>query len=169
MSVVHVEKQAKNPRSDPFQPYELGEYKEEMTKSLRLRTIRRDALSVTYGIAKRIVKESGVKTKEEYWKLCDRDVRLSKDPEETFGKSFLGWVDYLNALDPSETYYTLQECVEKVAEWCKYHNGAQPSQIMEDVCKADRRFPPCGLWIDYYKIKNIDEIIKISAPKKLRL
>jgi superfamily II DNA or RNA helicase len=151
----------------------FGEYDEELTEKLRLCTIKRSMLGVTYREARRIVKESGVKTKEEYAMLCENDVRLSPDPEEVYGKAFLGWVDYLCALDESIQYYTLSECRQKVNEWCILHpSQTYPSKIMEELNKIDNRFPPNGLWADYYKVSSVDDIvpvkISLTPQRKLR-
>jgi superfamily II DNA or RNA helicase len=154
---------------------DLGEYDEDLTNKLKIRTIQRSALGTSYREAKRIVKETGIKTKEEYTELCKKDIRLTEEPEEVYGKAFLGWLDYLGLMDMSKKYYTLMECCEKVQEWfekwCKNNKKVTPpTRVMEELCKIDDRFPPVGLWVDYYKVNNISDIIKTnSAPvKKLK-
>jgi len=45
-------------------------------------------------------------------------------------------------------------------------SGVNLSVVCNKLCQLDNNFPPNGLWTEYYKIKNINEIIKISLKKK---
>ena len=42
------------------------------------------------------------------------------------------------------------------------------SLVCQELCKLDKRFPPNGLWVEYYKVKELNEIIKISSVAKKR-
>ena len=63
---------------------EFGEYVDEFTQKLRLKTIKRIALATTYKKAIKIIDDKNVKSKESYYALCERDNRLSKEPEITY-------------------------------------------------------------------------------------
>jgi hypothetical protein len=59
---------------------EFGEYDDELTQKLRLKTIKRTALATTYEKAIKIIADKNIKSKDSYYELCERDNRLSKEP-----------------------------------------------------------------------------------------
>ena len=63
---------------------EFWEYDDELTQKIKLKTIKRTALSTTYEKAIKIIADKNVKSKECYYELCERDNRLSKEPEIAF-------------------------------------------------------------------------------------
>ena len=89
---------------------EFGEYDEELTKKLRLKTIKRTALAITYEKARKIVAEKNIKSKESYYELCEKDNRLSKEPEIIFKAKFTNWIDYLSI---ERIYYDFETCKKK--------------------------------------------------------
>lgn len=146
----------------------FGEYNEEITKQIKIRTIPRYALDTTYEKAKKIISEKNIKirNKEDYNIACDKDIRLPKDPEERFKGKF-DWIDYLGI---SNKHYDFNVCVEminkyidKYSELKNYH--FELSKICKKLCEIDENFPPFGLWVEYYKIKDLQEIIKIKNSK----
>lgn len=146
----------------------LIEYNNELTEKLKLKTIKRAALGITYEEARRIILEKEIKTKESYNKLCDKDYRLSKEPEIIFKKEFTNWIEYFSI---KRIYYDLETCKEKVKEYLLSNpkiknNDLNLSKICNKLCNIDKLFPPNGLWIEYYNIKNLEDIIIINNKKK---
>ena len=40
------------------------------------------------------------------------------------------------------------------------------SNVVEELCKKDNLFPPNGLWVEYYNVKDLQDIITITNTKK---
>jgi hypothetical protein len=40
------------------------------------------------------------------------------------------------------------------------------SIVCKELCKLDNNFPPNGLWVEYYNIKDLRDIIIIVNKKK---
>jgi superfamily II DNA or RNA helicase len=143
-------------------------YNEKLTEMLKLKITKRSSLNITYERAKKIIAEKNIKSKESYYQLCDKDNRLSKDPEIVFKGKFINWIDYLSI---KRKYYDLDTCKNKVNEYLflnpnikkKYLNL---SDISYELCKIDELFPPNGLWVEYYNVKDLKHIIKITNNKK---
>jgi hypothetical protein len=38
--------------------------------------------------------------------------------------------------------------------------------VMRELCKIDVLFPPVGLWVEYYNVKDLRDIITIIINKK---
>ena len=147
---------------------EFGFYDDELTKKLRLKSIPRYSLDISYDKAKLINQHKlQEKSKEAYFKLCTVDIRLPENPEERFKGQF-DWIDYLNI---ERIYYDLDTCIEKVNHYLNLYQDLKNYYLnLSVVCyklyEIDNSFPPSGLWIDYYKVKSISDIIKISLKKK---
>lgn len=146
---------------------ELGEYDEALTHNLRLKTMARFAM-ITYDKARRIVAPYVIKSKAEYYDLCNRDNRLPREPDVTFGTSFINWIDYLSI---DQRFYDLAQCKDKIA----YYMGLYPdmrnitlklSKIVDMLCELDPLFPSSDLWLEYYNVKNLQEIITLTPKKK---
>jgi hypothetical protein len=146
-------------------------YDEELTQSLRLKTIPRHALDITYEKARKIIKEKNIKinSKELYYELCFKDIRLPSKPDEKFKGQF-DWIDYLGI---ERIYYEIDECKEMIDIYLKENPEIKKhylnlSLVCQELCKLDKSFPPNSLWVEYYKIKELNEIIKISSVAKKR-
>lgn len=149
---------------------EFGEYDDELTQKLRLKTIKRTALATTYEKARKIIADKNIKNKEEYFELCERDNRLSKEPEIVFKGQFTNWIEYLSI---ERVYYDLETCKNKVGEYLllypeikKYYLDL--SIVCKELCELDNNFPPIGLWVEYYNVKDLRDIIIITNKKKKR-
>jgi superfamily II DNA or RNA helicase len=147
--------------------YEFGDYDDEITKTLRLKTIKRTALATTYEKARKIIVEKNIKNKQEYYNLCEIDNRLSKEPELVFKGQFTNWIEYLSI---ERTYYDLQTCKNKVSEYLLLYpeikaNYLNLSIVVNNLCKLDALFPPDGLWVEYYNVKDLKDIINIINKK----
>jgi superfamily II DNA or RNA helicase len=147
---------------------EFGEYEDELTQKLKLKTIKRTALSTTYEKARKIIADKNIKSKESYYELCERDNRLSKEPEIAFKGQFTNWIEYLSI---ERVYYDLDTCKNKVGEYLllrpeikKYYLDL--SVVSNELCKIDALFPPNGLWVEYYNVKDLRDIITIINKKK---
>lgn len=147
---------------------EFGEYDDELTQKLRLKTIKRTTLITTYEKAKKIIVDNNIKSKESYYELCERDNRLSKEPEIIFKGQFINWIEYLSI---DRLYYDLETCKNKVGEYLLLYPEIKKhyldlSIISNELCKMDELFPPNGLWVEYYNVNNLRDIITITNNKK---
>jgi len=168
VSKIRVEKQKPKIKNEKGVIHEFGEYNDKLTRNLRLETIERSTFTISYKKAKEIISNQNIKTKENYYNLCDKDSKLSKEPEILFKKRFVNWIEYLNI---KRIYYDSETCKKKVNEYLliypemkKHHFNL--SIISDELCKIDTSFPPSGLWIEYYSIKHLKDIIKITGRKK---
>ncbi len=146
---------------------DFGEYDDELTKTLRLKTIKRTALATTYEKARKIIADKNIKSKELYYKLCEIDNRLSKEPEIVFKGQFTNWIEYLSI---ERVYYDLQTCKNKVSEYLLLYPEIKAdylnlSTVVNKLCKLDILFPPDGLWVEYYNVKDLKDIIDIINKK----
>lgn len=172
VKVCHMVIEKHGPKSNDKERVKMvegfGEYDEELTKKLRLKTTKRTSMAITYEKARKIIAGKNIKTKEEYYELCDKDNRLSKEPDEIFQGQFTNWIDYLSI---ERVYYDLETCKSKVREYLmsnpdikKHHLNL--SLVVAELCKINEMFPPNGLWVEYYDVKGLGEIIKIDGNKK---
>jgi len=148
--------------------YSEYDYDDELTKQLRLKTINRIALNITYEKARKIIADKNIKDKKTYYELCNKDSRLSLNPEELFKSKFKNWIDYLSI---DRIYYDLETCKNKVNAYLSLYPGIKKnylelSIICDELCKLDPLFPPFGLWVDYYNVNELCDIIIISNKKK---
>ena len=167
---IDIEKSGPNPNPIPkpkFEIDEFGEYDDELTQKLRLKTINRTALGTTYEKARKIISEKSVRSKKAYYELCDRDIRLSKEPEVLYKEKFTNWVDYLSI---PRVYYDFEICKKKVTEYLIIfpelkRNNMDFAFLCNELCKMDPMFPASDLWVDYYPVKNIGELIFFPKRK----
>ena len=166
---IEIEKQKhKKKKKEREMVDNFGDYDEELTTKLRLKTIKRIALSTTYEKARKIIVSKNIKNKEEYFELCERDNRLSKEPEIAFKGQFTNWIEYLSI---ERIYYDLETCIEKVNELLILHNEIKNhnldlSIVCKELCKIDSSFPPNDLWVEYYNVKDLRDLITITNKKK---
>jgi predicted helicase len=151
---------------------DLGEYNDELTKSLRLLSTPRYALDITFEKARKIISDKNINftSKNMYYELCEKDIRLPIDPEDRFRGNF-NWIYYLSI---PRIYYELDECIIKCKDYINKNPEIKKDHLDLDIinknlCESDKKFPPYGLWVEYYKVKDLSEIIKIpnkqSKPK----
>ena len=167
---INLEKQKKKEKEhkDNENKYDFGEYDEELTQKLILKTIKRTQLNITYEKAKEIIADKNIKSKEKYYELCDKDNRLSREPEIIFNEKFTSWIDYLSI---ERIYYDLEICKNKVSEYLKSYpklneNYLDLTIVCNELNKIDKLFPPNGLWIEYYNLKDLRDVINIKNNKK---
>jgi len=146
----------------------FGDYDEELTTKLRLKTIKRTTLGTSYEKVRKIIVSKNINNKEEYFELCEKDNRLSVEPELTYNGQFTNWIEYLSI---ERIYYDLETCIEKVNELLILHNEIKKyyldlSIVCKELCKLDNNFPPNGLWVEYYNVKDLRDIITITNKKK---
>jgi hypothetical protein len=145
----------------------FGDYDEELTTKIRLKTIKRTTLGTSYEKARKIIVSKNIKKRKEYFELCEKDNRLSVEPELTYNGRF-NWIEYLSI---ERIYYDLETCIEKVNELLILHNEIKKhyldfSIVCEELCELDNNFPPDDLWVEYYNVKDIRDIIIIVNKKK---
>ena len=126
------------------------------------------ALSTTYGKAKQIIANKNIKSKECYYKLCDIDNRLPKEPEIIFKGQFTNWIEYLSI---QRVYYDLEACKSKVKEYLLLYPEIKKhyldlSIISNSLTKIDALFPPNELWVEYYNVKDLRDLITTTNKKK---
>ena len=166
---IEIEKQKSKPKEKEEREMldEFGEYDDELTQKIRLKTIKRTALATTYEKARKIIADKNIKSKESYYELCERDNRLPINPEEQFAK-FTNWIEYLNI---KRVYYDLETCKNKVGEYLLLYPEIKKhyldlSIVSNELCKIDSSFPPNGLWVEYYNVNDLRDIITITNKKK---
>jgi superfamily II DNA or RNA helicase len=158
----------------PYKPHglidlskDIGIYDEELTERLRLKTLKRTIIGTTYEKARKIIYEKNILSKEAYYELCQHDNRLTPEPEKDYKGRFTNWIDYLSI---PQIYYDLETCKNKINEYLidkkytdinKYYMDL--SLLCSELCKIDSLFPPIGLWIDYYEVKDLSEIIMLKT------
>ena len=168
---IDIERSSPNPNPNPIPKSEIdefGEYDDELTQKLRLKTINRTALGTTYEKARKIISEKLARSKKAYYELCDIDIRLSKEPEVLYKEKFTNWIDYLSI---PRIYYDFETCKKKVTEYLTASpelkkNYMDFAFLCNELCKLDPMFPASDLWVDYYRIKELSNIIAISNKKK---
>jgi superfamily II DNA or RNA helicase len=156
-------------KGDLTEAYDFGEYDDEFTKKLRLRTVKRIAPSMTFDKIRIILKDKQIRSKEEYYELCDVDCRLPKDPEFVFKERFSNWIEFLSI---ERVYYNLDACKENVNRYLKECSTIKREYLNLDIvcealCKHDKKFPPNGLWVEYYGVHDLRDIIVIVNKKKV--
>ena len=171
IKVFNIE--VKKPRSRPFikadtDINEFGEYDDELTQRLRLNTVKRSIFGTSYEKAKTIIADSNINSKQSYYALCGINNRLPKDPENHFKGKFTNWIEYLSI---ERIYYDLETCKNKVGEYLLLHPEIKKhyldlSIVMNELCALDNNFPPNGLWVEYYNVKDLRDIITIVNKKK---
>nr|QOI90348.1 hypothetical protein HWQ62_00211 [Pyramimonas orientalis virus] len=142
---------------------EIGQYDKELTDHLLLNTVRRCGLGVGFEKAKRILKEKLLRSKEAYYELCKKDVRFAREPEVFYKNQFTNWVDYLGI---ERVYYDKDTCIKKVQEYIEPRLKLNISLICENACLNDKMFPPFGLWVDYYNVNTLEELVMVKSKKK---
>jgi len=172
VSCIEIKKQKPKPRPEleDTRSEDFGEYDDELTQNLRLKTTTRTALGTSYEKTRKILVEKNIKSKEAYMELCERDNRLTNEPEIVFKSQFTNWIEFLSI---RRVYYELDMCKSKVVEYLAQHPTIGNSYldlavVSSELCKLDPQFPPNGLWVDYYNIKDLCDIITI-APKKKKI
>lgn len=146
----------------------FGEYDEELTQKLKLKTTKRAMLGISYKNAVKIIATRGIKNKKEYYALCESYIGLHKEPDVHFKGQFVDWIEYLSI---ERKFYDLETCKKKVKEYLLSYPELGDlylnlSDIVNKLCGIDSQFPPNDLWIEYYKVSNLREIIKIIYKKK---
>ena len=136
------------------------EYDEDITIELRLNTVKRLDLGLTYNKTVKILKEYGLKSKEEYTQLCREDPRFPLKPDEYFGSAFIGWIHYLSI---DRIYYNLETCKTKVNEYLRINRDINIKiyDVISKLYEEDKQFPPPSIWADYYGLKDLSELIRI--------
>ena len=165
---IDIEKQKPREKEEREIVDEFGEYDDEITQKLRLKTIKRTELATSYEKAKKIIADKNIKNKEDYSELCKRDYRLPEDPEIVYKAHWNDWIDYLGI---QKVYYDLETCKSKVSEYLSKYPEIKKhyldlSIVSNELCKIDVLFPPNGLWVEYYNVKDLRDLITITNNKK---
>ena len=169
VSNIKVEKYSKTQKIHYVKSVnDFGDYDEELTRKLRLNSVKRSALGTSYEKARKILKHKNIKSKEEYYKLCEIDNRLPSEPEVMFKGRFTSWIEFLNI---ERIYYDIEMCTKRINELITKHKELKKyyldlSLFCIKLCELDDMFPPNGLWVDYYGVKELCDVITINNKKK---
>jgi hypothetical protein len=143
-------------------------YDEELTCRLRLKTVARAGYS-SLDTVKKLLEPKCVRSIGEYLELCDRDARFPRDPELVFRNQYTkwSWVKYFGISYSS--FYDIAVCKTKCADYLATYPEIRSkyldlSLVCADLCKLDPQFPPNGMWVDYYGVNELRDIIQIAAP-----
>jgi hypothetical protein len=142
-------------------------YSEELTRRLRLKTVARDGYSLDN--VKKLLQTKSVRSISEYLELCDRDTRFPRDPERAFRNQYAKWSWFHYFGIPSTTFYDIAVCKTKCVEYLAIYPEIRSkyldlSLVCSDLCKLDDQFPPNGMWVDYYEVNELRDLIEIAAP-----
>ena len=139
----------------------IAEYDEKITSELRLKAIPREKLGYSYEKARNLLKEYNLKTIEEYYDLCDKNIYFPKNPETVYENKFTNWVHYLSI---GKVYYDLETCKEKLIDFIYQKDFTNDDLffIMSELRKSDNQFPPPNLWKNYYNLDDICNFINID-------
>lgn len=145
----------------------INDVKAELLNLLEIEN-NKIALSTTYERAKKILADKNITSKEEYYKLCNKNNRLPKEPDVAFKGQFINWIEYLNI---KRIYHDLETCKNIVRKNLAVYPEIKThyldlSIVTNELCKIDPLFPPNGLWVEYYNVKDLRDIITISNRKK---
>lgn len=166
---ITIEKHPPKPKIPKHESImEFGEYDDEFTQKIRLKTVKRIVYGISYEKAKKIIASKKIKSKESYFELCKNDNRLSKEPEILYKGQFVNWIDYLSI---ERIYYDLETCKSKANTYISIHNELKQyyldlSMLVNELCKIDILFPPNELWVEYYGVKDVRDIITLTNKKK---
>ena len=144
-------------------------YNEELTNQLKLKTMERSILGTSYKKAITIISNYNIKNPREYTKLCEINNKLPINPKKTYEGQFTTWIEYLSI---KRIYYEFEECKKRITELFEIYpeitnNYLDLLDICINLCNIDSLFPPYDIWIEYYKINDLTEIIKINIDSKL--
>ena len=100
--------------------------------------------------------------------MCDRDIRLPREPEIVFKCRFTNWIKYLSI---DRIYYDLKTCINRVNEYMLINPSIKShyldlSTACKELCALDHNFPPNGLWVEYYGVNDLRDLIRIMIRKK---
>lgn len=142
-------------------------YSEELTRRLRLKTVARDGYN--FDNVKKLLQTKSVRSISEYLELCDRDTRFPRDPERAFRNQYTKWSWFHYFGISSSSFYDIVKCKTKCAEYLAAYPDIRSkyldlSLVCTDLCKLDPQFPPNGMWVDYYEVNELRDLIQIAAP-----
>lgn len=157
----------RKPRSDISSNASSFVYSEELTRRLRLKTVARAGYNLDN--VKKLLQPKSVRSINEYLELCDRDTRFPRDPEQVFRNQYTKWSWFHYFGISSTTFYDIATCKIKCAEYLAAYPEIRSkyldlSLVCTDLCKLDEQFPPNGMWVDYYKVDELRDLIQIAAP-----
>ena len=71
----------------------------------------------------------------------------------------------------NSVYYDLETCKNKVGEYLLSYPDIKNhyldlSIVSNELCKIDVLFPPNGLWVEYYNVKDLRDLMDITNKKK---
>jgi len=138
----------------------------ELKEKIRMKRMERSILGMSYRKAKQYIRERGIQNRKEYERLCDRDNRFPRYPEEIYQNEFIGWLDYLGV--SMDRYYQKDECIRRIMEIRNIdidfdYEQLNKINVVNHLVEIDERFPPIEYWKQLYQIDNLNDIfVKID-------
>jgi hypothetical protein len=148
--------------------YSIGECDIIVTKELLLKTTARKDLTLTYDKAVALLKNKNINSKEKYYELCEKNIRIPYEPDIEYRGKFIDWIVYLGI---QGDFYDFEECKRKAKEYIKQDESFRDYIMDYDgacrkLCLLDDKFPPVGLWCSKYRVGTMSDIIKINNSKR---
>jgi len=168
-----IEKYDNNTKIHRLEYNELcfGDYDDELTQKIRLKTVKRTECTVSFEKARKILADHHVKSKDAYYELCKINCRLTPTPETRY-KSF-NWVTYLSI--EADMYYDVETCKRKATMYVKEHSELKTRYhlnlvgLVKELCRLDPLFPPHDLWVELYEIPLETLIVFPTVVKKSKV
>jgi superfamily II DNA or RNA helicase len=153
----------KPPGSNPTMEFV---YDEEITRRLRLKTTPRTTIG--FEAIRKMLADRNIRSIEQYNDLCECDIRFPRDPEKTFGHLVARW-SWVYYFGIQSTFYAIDVCRQKCIDYLEERSDIRTkvldiSVVCEELCKIDAMFPPLGMWVDYYGVNDLSDIIPIFKP-----
>lgn len=141
--------------------HELINVNTELTTQIKLHTLHRLTLGISYDKARMIIAQYEMRCKKDYYELCKIDARLPLEPETHFGSKFTNWVEYLSI---PNVYYDYEKCKRKLSKYLKNTSLVNFSEnAVAKLHSKNKKFPPYDIWCDYYGISNIGEMFEFNT------
>lgn len=148
----------------------------QLTDTLMLYTRKRiefcNTSAAAFARAKKSVSRYCLKSKSDYIVMCKKDIKLVSESEQVFKDDFTNWVDYLGI--PCDAHYNLETCKKKIGTYLEMYPHLKGyrldlSRACKELCEYDSRFPNRELWLDFYKVRDLSEIIIIPKDRHIIL
>lgn len=138
---------------------DFAQYIEKL--NIDIKKIARDQIKImSYDKAKKILAAKKFNNKHDYIEFTKIDNRFDEHPDELYNETWKNWCDYLS-IDAAQ-YYTRAELNDVInknsSELKKFITPVEKIQFLQ----TDNKIPQYDIIIDFYKLKNIDELF----PKK---
>jgi len=141
------------------------EFKKLSREDIELLHPNRNFKFVLYKQAVSYLVENQIKSLREYAFFCNFHPRLPRDPSEAYKAEFISWFKYLSI---KQDFYTLFEAQAKISYFFQINpklkfllDACEYRFLCEKLSELDPKFPPFDFWVEFYNLKNLEEIFRI--------